>query len=96
MLSTKSDSSELRPSSQPIKHKIHWGHPDPQVRGPIVGTVLNWEDRNVIGTHSGSYTIYRALAVAAGQLDPKFKPNFYLTDSTVNIKQQVFIFNYPK
>jgi hypothetical protein len=47
--------------------------------------------RNVIGSHSGPYTIYRALAVAAGQLDPNFKPNFYLTDSTTNIKEQVIL-----
>lgn len=26
--------------------------------------------------------------MAAGHLDPQFKPDFYLTDSTVQIKQQ--------
>lgn len=87
--STKSDSSELKPSKQQAKYPVVWGESDPQKRGPIVGTVLHPEDRNVVGTHSGPYTVYRALAVAAGQLDPLFKPNFYLTDSTVNIKYQV-------
>ncbi|MDB5821055.1 MAG: cyclohydrolase [Rhizobacter sp.] len=47
---------------------IHWGAADPQVRGPIVGTTANRAQRNVIGTHSGSYGIYRALSVAAGNL----------------------------
>jgi GTP cyclohydrolase II len=33
-----------------------------------VGTTANRSQRNVIGTHSGSYGVYRALAVAAGSL----------------------------
>ncbi len=47
---------------------IRWGAADPQVRGPVVGTTTNRSHRNVVGTHSGSYGIYRALAVAAGSL----------------------------
>ncbi len=38
-------------------------------RGPIVGSTGNRSQRNVIGTHSGSYGVYRALAVAAGDAD---------------------------
>ncbi len=47
---------------------LHWGAADPQQRGPVVGTTANRAQRNVIGTHSGSYGVYRALAVAAGNL----------------------------
>ena len=47
---------------------IRWGAADPQERGPIVGSTTNRSQRNVIGTHSGSYGVYRALAVAAGNL----------------------------
>ena len=47
---------------------IHWGAADALARGPIVGTTGNRSQRNVIGTHSGSYGVYRALAVAAGNL----------------------------
>ena len=47
---------------------IHWGAADALERGPIVGTTVNRSQRNVIGTHSGSYGVYRALAVAAGNL----------------------------
>lgn len=47
---------------------IHWGAADPLVRGPIVGSTTNRSQRNVVGTHSGSYGVYRALAVAAGNL----------------------------
>jgi GTP cyclohydrolase II len=47
---------------------IQWGAGDPLVRGPIVGTTAHRSQRNVVGTHSGSYGVYRALAVAAGNL----------------------------
>jgi GTP cyclohydrolase II len=47
---------------------ISWGAADPMERGPVVGTVTNRSQRNVVGTHSGSYGVYRALAVAAGSL----------------------------
>jgi GTP cyclohydrolase II len=48
---------------------IHWGAADALARGPIVGSTRNRSQRNVIGTHSGSYGVYRALAVAAGNLE---------------------------
>lgn len=47
---------------------IRWGAADPAARGPLVGTTTHRSHRNVIGTHSGSYGVYRALAVAAGNL----------------------------
>ena len=53
------------PSGAPA---LHWGAADPLTRGPLVGTTTNRSQRNVVGTHSGSYGVYRALAVAAGNL----------------------------
>ena len=53
------------PSGAPA---LHWGAADPLARGPLVGTTTNRSQRNVVGTHSGSYGVYRALAVAAGNL----------------------------
>ena len=47
---------------------IRWGAATALERGPVVGTTANRSQRNVIGTHSGSYGVYRALAVAAGSL----------------------------
>jgi GTP cyclohydrolase II len=61
---------------------IVWGAADPAVRGPLVATVTNRSQRNVIGTHSGSYSVYRALAVAAGALDPLRKPDLTNTAPT--------------
>jgi GTP cyclohydrolase II len=50
------------------------------VRGPIIGTLTDPARRNVIGTHSGSYAVYRALAIAAGALKADHRPD--LTDTT--------------
>ena len=59
--------------------RIVWGAATAAERGPVVGTVTHGEHRNAIGTHAGSYAIYRALAVAAGGLDPEHVPD--LTDT---------------
>jgi GTP cyclohydrolase II len=69
-----SEPSHIRLTSHPGQQgpsgapAIHWGAADALERGPIVGTTGNRSQRNVIGTHSGSYGVYRALAVAAGNL----------------------------
>lgn len=54
---------------------IQWGAAEPLVRGPIVATVSDPDHRNVIGTHSGSYAVYRALAVASGALQADHRPD---------------------
>ena len=38
-------------------------------------SVTRPQDRNVIGTHGGSYSLYRALAVSAGALSPLQRPD---------------------
>jgi GTP cyclohydrolase II len=59
---------------------LRWGAAGPTQRGPVVATLHDPDIRNVIGTHSGAYSLYRALAVAAGQLAPDHRPD--LTDTT--------------
>ncbi len=54
---------------------INWGAATARQRGPIIGTVSRPQSRNVIGTHGGSYSIYRALAVSSGALDPIRRPD---------------------
>jgi GTP cyclohydrolase II len=54
---------------------VHWAAADPHARGPVIGTVSQPQHRNVIGSHGGSYTVYRALAVSAGALDPIRRPD---------------------
>jgi GTP cyclohydrolase II len=59
---------------------LRWGATNPAERGPVVGTTTNRSHRNVIGSHSGSYGVYRALAVAAGALARDHKAD--LTNTT--------------
>ena len=54
---------------------IRWGAPSAAERGPVIATLTNLAARNAIGTHSGSYAVYRALAVAAGSLDREHVPD---------------------
>ncbi|MEO8132583.1 MAG: GTP cyclohydrolase II [Betaproteobacteria bacterium] len=70
----------IRLTSHPVEGAegtlaIHWGKPGPRERGPIIGSTSTRSQRNVIGTHSGSYGVYRALAVAAGSLLRGHKPD---------------------
>ena len=64
---------------------IAWGQADPLKRGPIVGTLTNPQHRNVIGTHSGSYAVYRALAIASGSLEPTHRADLTNTSPIVHI-----------
>jgi GTP cyclohydrolase II len=61
---------------------IDWGKSDPRQRGPVIGSTTNRSQRNVIGTHSGSYGVYRALAVAAGALLRGHRPDLTNTMPT--------------
>ena len=62
--------------------QIVWDAPTPLERGPIVGTTTTRAHRNVIGTHSGSYSVYRALAVAAGALKRDHRADLTNTSPT--------------
>jgi GTP cyclohydrolase II len=57
-------------------HPVRWGAATPQERGPIIASLTSPAHRNAIGTHSGAYAIYRALAVASGNLDRDHRPDF--------------------
>lgn len=68
------------PRENPSHIPIHWGEKTPQKRGPIIASFSHPKQRNVIGAHSGSYAVYRALSIAAGHLDPTHIPD--LTNTT--------------
>jgi GTP cyclohydrolase II len=61
---------------------IVWGAATAAERGPVVGTTTKRSHRNVIGTHSGSYSVYRALAVAAGAVSREHKADLTNTSPT--------------
>lgn len=80
-MSTKTPLTYIKLTSHPSKsdkHKalVKWGEKDPLKRGPVVASTSNPHHKNVIGTYSGSYSIYRALAVASGSLDAAHRPDF--------------------
>ncbi|HTR17086.1 MAG TPA: GTP cyclohydrolase II [Acetobacteraceae bacterium] len=64
---------------RPDARRLEWGAPDPARRGPIIATHTDTGQRNAIGAHAGSYAVYRALAIASGQLKAEHRPD--LTDT---------------
>ena len=64
---------------------LQWDAATAEERGPIVGTTTTRAHRNVIGTHSGSYSVYRALAVAAGALNREHRADLTNTSPTDEI-----------
>ncbi len=69
----------------PVRFPVQWGDADPRRRGPIIGTTVQPADRNVIGTHGGSYSLYRALAVSSGALNPIQRPDLRNTAPVIEI-----------
>lgn len=63
---------------------IKWGARTPMERGPVVASLTKTSHRNAIGTHSGSYGIYRALATASGQLEMDHRPDLTNTSPVFN------------
>jgi GTP cyclohydrolase II len=89
-MNTPNKTSHIRLTSHPgagapQRFPIHWGAADPRERGPVVGTVSRPGDRNVIGTHGGAYSLYRALAVASGALNPIQRPDLTNTAPPIQI-----------
>ncbi len=62
---------------------LEWGAKDPLKRGAVVASQTNPKARNAIGTHSGSYTVYRALSIASGKYLNTHKPDLHNTHSPV-------------
>jgi GTP cyclohydrolase II len=65
--------------------EIRWGSKTPKERGPLIATNTHAQHRNAIGAHSGSYSVYRALAMAAGKLSEDFKPDLTNTEPVEKI-----------
>jgi GTP cyclohydrolase II len=70
---------------KPHRFPIDWGAPTAGARGPVIGSVTARSNRNVIGAHGGTYSIYRALAVSSGALDPIARPDLKDTHPLIEI-----------
>jgi GTP cyclohydrolase II len=55
--------------------KIKWGAANLEERGPLIASMADHAASNVIGAYSGAYSVYRAMAVAIGALDPLHVPD---------------------
>ncbi|MGI4808787.1 MAG: GTP cyclohydrolase II, partial [Janthinobacterium lividum] len=73
------------PRNAVVRRPVTWGAGDGRARGPVVATVTDTADRNVIGAHAGAYSVYRALAVASGQLAAAHRPDLTDTRPAVQI-----------
>jgi GTP cyclohydrolase II len=86
---TKRSNHVIIASQGNLKHKetlpINWGAKTPLGRGPVVASSTNAKARNAIGTHGGSYTVYRALSIASGKFPSTHKPDLNNTQSPVQI-----------
>jgi GTP cyclohydrolase II len=91
-LTTYPDQHGIKPAT------MRWGARTPAERGPVVCSRLpsTIKHRNALGAHSGSYSIYRALAIAMGSLDPTHKPDYSMTEPPVDIPPQPSWFDPKK
>src|SRR5207237_9394322 len=64
---------------------IVWGAKTARERGPIIGATVAQRTRNVIGSHGGGYSVYRALAIAARKYPQDFRSDLKNTHATVQI-----------
>ncbi|MFC5419057.1 GTP cyclohydrolase II [Bosea eneae] len=80
--------SHPEPGSAAARFPIHWGAATPQERGPVIASTTNPADRNVIGAHGGSYSVYRALAISARAMNPAQRPDLTNTHPTSDILPQ--------
>ena len=89
MTDAKRPPSHIKLTSHPNKQgtivPIVWGAPTARERGPVIGTLTDPSRRNAIGAHSGSYSLYRALAVASGTLNPLHRPDLTNTAPAASI-----------
>jgi GTP cyclohydrolase II len=70
--------------------RLQWGAASAAARGPVVASPADPRHRNAIGSYSGAYAIYRALAVATSALARDHRPD--LTDTApaapIAVRQQ--------
>ena len=79
-MTSESRGGHIRLTSHPgsrgaARFPLVWGAGTARERGPVIATVNSRGDRNAIGAHGGSYSVYRALAISAGAMDPQARPD---------------------
>jgi GTP cyclohydrolase II len=90
VLVAESNRGHIRLTSHPgsrgrPRFPLNWGAEPAEARGPVIATVNSGAHRNAIGAHGGSYSIYRALAISSGAMDPQARPDLHDTAPTCQI-----------
>ncbi|WP_435640975.1 GTP cyclohydrolase II [Micavibrio aeruginosavorus] len=89
MKKNRSNPSHIVLTSHPPKDgkipKITWGAKTLAERGPLIASMADHAASNVIGAYAGAYSVYRAVAVATGELDPLHVPDLHNTAPPVQI-----------
>lgn len=84
VLTTHTEDPEVKPIP------LNFGASDPYVRGPVVATRHGdglWK-HNTIGSHSGPYSVYHALAVASDNLKLNHKADYTGAEAPHDFKQK--------
>jgi GTP cyclohydrolase II len=86
---TGNRTSHIRLTSHPGgtagRFPLHWDAPTAHERGPVIASANAGADRNAIGAHGGAYSIYRALAVSSGAMNPLARPELTNTYPVVAV-----------
>ncbi len=90
MTSPEAKSGHIRLTSHPgsrgpARFPVNWAGATAEERGPVIATVNAGNHRNAIGAHGGSYSVYRALAISAGAMDPNARPDLNDTAPVIDI-----------
>ncbi|RXT53031.1 hypothetical protein B6S44_20050 [Bosea sp. Tri-44] len=80
--------SHPEPGNASTRFPIQWGAGTPEERGPVIASTTAPGDRNCIGAHGGSYSVYRALAISARAMNPAQRPDLTNTHPTSDILPQ--------
>jgi GTP cyclohydrolase II len=75
---------------------LNWGERDPLKRGPVVASHTSLKHRNAIGSHSGSYSVFRALSIASGKYPQQHRPDLHNTESPIPFAPQSSWFDPQK
>lgn len=75
-----------------------WGADTAQARGPLIVSrqAKSLKARNAIGAYGGSYSVYRAIACANGQLNCEHRPDFHNTEPPFEISPNPSWFDASK
>lgn len=65
--------------------KVTWAAQSLAERGPLIASMADHATSNVIGAYAGAYSLYRAVAVAIGVLDPLHVPDLTNTSPAEKI-----------